>query len=247
MRPRSRHNPRQEALASLAAARDCLAETDLEITHGIARLVEAEVMARIGHLESARSALDAWDANSLPTQPWEPLRRRAVDALITLHTGERTRAIDELEHVRTAFEREQLALEALWTRIDIGKALTETDPSQAAQTLRTAATEAAALGATTLQHLAEQALRATGVRTWRRPPGIPGSSTGLASLTAREREVAQLVAAGASNPEIARRLYLSRKTVERHVSNALLKIGARNRTELAAKIAEANSASSSTA
>jgi DNA-binding NarL/FixJ family response regulator len=56
-------------------------------------------------------------------------------------------------------------------------------------------------------------------------------------MTEREREVARLIVAGASNPEIASQLFLSRKTVERHVSNVLGKMGARNRTELASRLA----------
>lgn len=233
-----------EALASLAAARDCLGSTELPVTRGIARLVEAEVLARIGQVDGARTALADWDTHSVPSQPWEPLRRRAVGALLAFRAGDRASAADELERVRAGFESKGLALEAVWTRIDVGRALAETDRPRAAGALRTAASEATALGATTLRQLAEQALRATGVRTWRRTPAVPGQNAGLGSLTAREREVAALVADGASNPEIAQRLYLSRKTVERHVSNALLKAGARNRAELAAKIVEARSAPS---
>jgi DNA-binding NarL/FixJ family response regulator len=52
-------------------------------------------------------------------------------------------------------------------------------------------------------------------------------------LTGRELEVARLVAKGATNREIAGALFLSPKTVERHVSNSLKKLGARNRAELA--------------
>jgi DNA-binding NarL/FixJ family response regulator len=57
-------------------------------------------------------------------------------------------------------------------------------------------------------------------------------------LTEREQVIARLIAGGASNPEIAERLFLSRKTVERHVSNVLRKAGVRNRAELAARVAQ---------
>src|SRR5438552_732135 len=50
------------------------------------------------------------------------------------------------------------------------------------------------------------------------------------------RHVAALIASGHSNPEIASRLFLSRKTVERHVSNILARTGARNRTDLARQL-----------
>ena len=52
-----------------------------------------------------------------------------------------------------------------------------------------------------------------------------------AGLTAREVEVLCLVAAGLSNSEIADRLFLSTRTVERHLTNTYRKIGAHNRVE----------------
>lgn len=52
------------------------------------------------------------------------------------------------------------------------------------------------------------------------------------TLTARETEVAALVAEGLSNDEIARRLYLSPATVRTHVSRAMIKLRARDRAQL---------------
>jgi DNA-binding CsgD family transcriptional regulator len=57
---------------------------------------------------------------------------------------------------------------------------------------------------------------------------------GDGELTAREREVAALVADGLTNAELARRLYISPKTAAVHVSNILAKLGMSSRTEVAA-------------
>ena len=51
------------------------------------------------------------------------------------------------------------------------------------------------------------------------------------SLTGREREILDLVAAGATNAEIARGLWITQQTVKFHVSNIYRKLGVANRTE----------------
>ena len=54
-----------------------------------------------------------------------------------------------------------------------------------------------------------------------------------AGLTAREVEVLGLVAKGRRNPEIARQLFVTTKTVDHHVSAILAKLGIRSRAEAA--------------
>jgi DNA-binding NarL/FixJ family response regulator len=61
-----------------------------------------------------------------------------------------------------------------------------------------------------------------------------GDGAVLAALTAREREVLRLIAAGRSNREIASVLFIAPKTASVHVSNILGKLGAASRTEAAA-------------
>ncbi len=56
--------------------------------------------------------------------------------------------------------------------------------------------------------------------------------TGYDLLTAREREVLQLIAEGSSNQQIAKELFISVKTVEAHRAHIMTKLHARNRTDL---------------
>ena len=78
-------------------------------------------------------------------------------------------------------------------------------------------------------------LRNAGVPLPRRASAQEGVPNQLraAGVTARELDVLRLIADGQSNKEIAASLYLSPRTVEKHVERLLLKTGAANRTALA--------------
>lgn len=61
------------------------------------------------------------------------------------------------------------------------------------------------------------------------------AATPADALTGREEQVLQLLAEGASNKEIAKRLHLSASTVKFHLRNVFAKLGVANRTEAAAR------------
>ena len=94
------------------------------------------------------------------------------------------------------------------------------------------------LGATWDARRAASRLRAYDVRL-----GVRGSrtraGTGGHGLTTTEQRVAELVAEGCSNPDIAARMFLSRRTVETHVSSILAKLQVTSRRDVRDRLGEA--------
>jgi len=102
--------------------------------------------------------------------------------------------------------------------------------------LREALDELRALGGRPAAEIVARKLRARGARGVPRGPHAH-TRANPAGLTARELEVLLLLSDGLRNAEIARRLFVSEKTIDHHVSAILRKLGVRSRGEAAAKAA----------
>lgn len=197
-------------------------------------LRRAETLARIGEPDEARRLLAQWD-REVPSPTTVPaLWRARTVAQVLLASGERAAASAGLETLVSDLERLGMPLDAVWARLDLGTAVAAIDRVGAVGALRTAAASAVELGAVNEARAARRALRALGARAEARR--ADGRTDRVGGLTRSELEVARRAAAGASNGEIAAQLFVSRKTVERHVTHALAKLGARNRTELAGRL-----------
>lgn len=82
---------------------------------------------------------------------------------------------------------------------------------------------------------AESRLRAYGIRRSRRGGRGPRATFGWEALTPTEVRIAALVARGDSTPDIARSMFLSRRTVQTYISRILAKLGAKSRVEIVAE------------
>jgi DNA-binding NarL/FixJ family response regulator len=137
---------------------------------------------------------------------------------------------DAREWLRDALEgftSAQLPLEAALCRLDLARAFGAESPEAAVEEARKALREFERLTAARHVDATQALLRRLGAGT------SPSRSSG-STLTRREQDVLALLGEGFSNPEIAERLFISRKTVEHHVGNVLDKLGLRNRAEAAA-------------
>ncbi|MEU9994513.1 AAA family ATPase [Streptomyces sp. NPDC050848] len=145
---------------------------------------------------------------------------------------------DLLRRALDYFDGAVWAAEAAECADDLAVVLAGTGDMDAARTaMRDAAERYLALGATGDLDRADARWREAGLRR-----GARGTrtrpATGWESLTPTERRVAELVAEGLSNPDIAERLLSSRRTVQTHVSRILGKLGMRSRLEVARAVVE---------
>jgi DNA-binding CsgD family transcriptional regulator len=127
-----------------------------------------------------------------------------------------------LERAMSLFSDDDLPYETALARVELARALAGANPELAVAEARTALGAFEQLGAKGAADAADALLRSLGA------PGRTGPKR-VGVLTRREQEVLRLVGLGLSNPEIAQRLFISRKTAAHHVSSVLAKLGVRNR------------------
>lgn len=140
-------------------------------------------------------------------------------ALVALESSDPAAAMPLLRQARATWERLGGRYEIARCRVQLGRALRALGDEESAVTELVAAQRSfAELGARPAEQEAATLIT----------PTYPSG------LTAREVEVLRLVAAGKSNQEIAAVLFLSEKTVARHLSNIFTKLGVASRTAAAA-------------
>ena len=128
-----------------------------------------------------------------------------------------------------AFERGDAGLERARALADLGAMLRRRNRrTEARELLREALDAAHRAGAKPLAEYAETELRASGARPRR------VVLTGLDSLTASERRIAEFASQGLSNREIAQTLFVTERTVEGHLTSVFRKLQLDSRGELAA-------------
>ena len=150
-----------------------------------------------------------------------PVQARAdyAAALAALESGDPAAAIPLLRRSRAVWERLGGRYETARCRLQLGRALRALgDHASAITELAAARCSFAELRAAPAEREAADLIS----------PAHPGG------LTAREIEILRLVAAGKTNPEIAAELYLSGKTIARHLSNIFTKLDVTSRTAAAA-------------
>jgi DNA-binding CsgD family transcriptional regulator len=156
-----------------------------------------------------------------------------LEGLVRLTEGRRQEGAESLRQSREGFASLGMPFEVARVTIEAGEAMADAAPDD----LRSRTSELAAahrtatrLGAKRYVGRAARLLRAAGVRIPRSEPSAGEE------LTPRQLEVAELVAKGLANPEIAEHLYLSVRTVTSHLDHIYTKLGISSRAALAAYV-----------
>ena len=192
------------------------------------RALVAPALAARGRIDEARDLIaTAIDRARTFGAPWG--LGMALRASGTIEEG--ASGIDLLREALEVLEPSPCRVEHAHALLELGAALRRArQRAKAREHLRAALDMSYRCGAAPLATRATHELAATGARPRR------VMLSGLESLTASERRVAELATSGLSNPEIAQRLFVTRKTVESHLGHVYLKLDISSRQQLPAAL-----------
>ncbi|MCO1339002.1 DNA-binding response regulator [Kocuria polaris] len=154
--------------------------------------------------------------------------QRILDAAATATNAENSETGEQGPRivVLTTFDLDEYALAAIHAGAS-GFLLKDAPPEELLEAIRTVHRGDAVIAPSTTRRLLNHVAPMLRAET----QAESSDHRAVASLTAREREVFELMAQGASNPEIAAQLFLSEATVKSHVRRVLSKLDARDRVQ----------------
>lgn len=218
-----------EAIDALAPALDPECAKDVSKRHAILPIVVRLAMARADR-DLAEGAVDAAEAGASGL----PSHAAAVERCRGLLTGDESLLAAAAGYYRAAGRR----LELGETLEDLAELLASAGRVAEARVAFAESIDVyTALRASWDIRRAENRARPYGIRPGRRGPRRRPRS-GWAALTPTELMVARMVASGLSNPDIAAKLFLSRRTVQTHVGHILRKLGVPSRVGIARAVLE---------
>ena len=202
------------------------------------------IFARPAFPDLVRLALAVGDEGTAQrtTEEAEEAGRLAPDVLSAVGAAVRCRGLleedpDMLVHAVDAYRKSPRVLEKATACEDAGRLLLRAGRTEARSFLNEAVATFDDLGAAHDSSRVLAAMRSAGIRRGargaRRRP-----ATGWDALTPAELQVARLTVEGRTNPQIAEQLFISKYTVQTHLSNVFGKLGITSRVALAALAAE---------